>query len=113
VIGVLWQDCPVPIENVLGGVGEGFKVLTHYGIVFNHVITLLSSKVAMNILNNGRFGLGAGSASQLRRMIKQVAEHATTRQQVWARVRWPCDDNVCSPRRVHVHAMSPRTCLEI
>lgn len=36
----------------------------------------------MNILNNGRFGLGAGSASQLRRMIKEVAEHATTRQQV-------------------------------
>eukprot|EP00730_Choanoeca_flexa_P011530 TRINITY_DN27007_c0_g1_i1.p1 TRINITY_DN27007_c0_g1~~TRINITY_DN27007_c0_g1_i1.p1 ORF type:complete len:608 (+),score=192.47 TRINITY_DN27007_c0_g1_i1:124-1947(+) len=59
---IAFEDCPVPVENVLGGVGEGFKV-------------------AMNILNNGRFGLGAGSASQLRRMIKEVAEHATTRQQ--------------------------------
>jgi alkylation response protein AidB-like acyl-CoA dehydrogenase len=31
----------VPVENVLGEVHQGFKV-------------------AMNILNNGRFGLGAG-----------------------------------------------------
>lgn len=40
---VFFENTPVPLENVLGEVGGGFKV-------------------AMNILNNGRFGLGAGSA---------------------------------------------------
>ena len=44
---VYFENTPVPIENVLGEVGSGFKV-------------------AMNILNNGRFGLGAGSGRYLR-----------------------------------------------
>lgn len=34
---VYYEDVKIPIENVLGGEGNGFKV-------------------AMNILNNGRFG---------------------------------------------------------
>lgn len=60
---VHFDNTPVPLENILDAPGKGFKV-------------------AMNILNNGRFGLGAGSASQLRRLIKDVAEHASTRKQV-------------------------------
>lgn len=70
---VFFDNCKVPIENVLGGgpdnrtggeagVGQGFKV-------------------AMNILNNGRFGLGAGAGSQLKRVMAVAAEHATTRKQ--------------------------------
>ena len=39
---VHFENTPIPIENVLGEVGGGFKI-------------------AMNILNNGRFGLGAGT----------------------------------------------------
>ena len=35
-----FENTPVPVENVLGGEGKGFKV-------------------AMMILNNGRFGMGA------------------------------------------------------
>ena len=52
----------MPVENVLGGVGNGFKV-------------------AMNILNNGRFGLGACAAASVKRMISLITEHATTRTQ--------------------------------
>jgi acyl-CoA dehydrogenase family member 9 len=33
----------------------------------------------MNILNNGRFGLGAGAASQVKRMMALVAQHAVER----------------------------------
>ena len=36
-------------------------------------------KVAMNILNNGRFGLGAGAASQVKRMMTLITQHATSR----------------------------------
>ena len=35
---VIFENTPVPVENVIGEVGEGFKV-------------------AMQILNNGRFGM--------------------------------------------------------
>lgn len=59
---VFFESTPVPIENVLGEVGGGFKV-------------------AMNILNNGRFGLGAGSASMIKYLIKLTSEHALTRKQ--------------------------------
>jgi len=59
---VFFENTPVPIENVLGGVNQGFKV-------------------AMNILNNGRFGLGAGAASQVKRMMGLITAHATTRHQ--------------------------------
>jgi len=59
---VFFENTPVPLENVLGGVGEGFKV-------------------AMNILNNGRFGLGAGSGSVIKHMIGLVSEHALQRKQ--------------------------------
>ena len=41
--GTRGQNCPVPVENVLGGVGQGFKV-------------------AMNILNNGLVALTGLSA---------------------------------------------------
>lgn len=43
---VNFENTPVPAENILGEVGDGFKV-------------------AMNILNSGRFGMGSGSAGML------------------------------------------------
>lgn len=52
----------MPIENVLGGVGNGFKV-------------------AMNILNNGRFGMAACLAGTMKGCIKKATEFATTRVQ--------------------------------
>ena len=73
---VFFDNCKVPIENVLGGgpemntggaagVGQGFKV-------------------AMNILNNGRFGLGACAGASLRRVLGVAAEHANSRKQFGA-----------------------------
>ena len=40
-----FDNTPVPMENVLGEVGGGFKV-------------------AMNILNSGRFSMGSSGAGQ-------------------------------------------------
>ncbi|XP_065205014.1 very long-chain specific acyl-CoA dehydrogenase, mitochondrial-like [Planococcus citri] len=59
---VYYEDVKVPVENVLGGVGQGFKV-------------------AMNILNNGRFGMAAGLAGTMRVVTKKAVEHANTRKQ--------------------------------
>lgn len=59
---VYYEDVPIPVENVLGGVGNGFKV-------------------AMNILNNGRFGMGAALAGTQRSALRLAAEHAATRVQ--------------------------------
>ncbi|KAF5290049.1 hypothetical protein FQA39_LY14830 [Lamprigera yunnana] len=59
---VYFEDVKVPIENVLGGVGNGFKV-------------------AMNILNNGRFGMAACMAGTMKACIKKATEFATNRVQ--------------------------------
>jgi alkylation response protein AidB-like acyl-CoA dehydrogenase len=52
----------VPGENVLGGVGQGFKV-------------------AMKILNNGRTGLGGGSVGGMKKLIELSAKQAKERVQ--------------------------------
>lgn len=57
-----FEDVKIPVENVLGQVGEGFKV-------------------AMNILNNGRFGMAASLSGTMATCIKKAAEHASTRVQ--------------------------------
>lgn len=59
---VYFEDCKIPIENVLGGEGNGFKV-------------------AMNILNNGRFGMAATLSGTMRACIQKATEHATNRVQ--------------------------------
>ncbi|XP_077170574.1 very long-chain specific acyl-CoA dehydrogenase, mitochondrial [Paroedura picta] len=52
----------VPVENVLGVPGAGFKV-------------------AMNILNNGRFGMAAAMAGTMRGVISKAVVHAANRTQ--------------------------------
>lgn len=59
---VYYEDVKIPIENVLGGEGNGFKV-------------------AMNILNNGRFGMAMTLAGTMQTCIQKATEHATTRTQ--------------------------------
>ncbi|CAL8072102.1 unnamed protein product [Calicophoron daubneyi] len=59
---VYFEDCKVPVENVLGEVGEGFKL-------------------AVNILNQGRFVMAAGLSGMMRAVIKQTAGHAVRRKQ--------------------------------
>merc|ERR1719411_2089601 len=64
---VYFEDTPIPAENVLGGVGNGFKV-------------------AMQILNNGRFGMAAALSGTQRFAIKKAVEHATQRNQFGGRI---------------------------
>ncbi|XP_020283429.1 very long-chain specific acyl-CoA dehydrogenase, mitochondrial [Pseudomyrmex gracilis] len=59
---VFFEDVKVPAENLLGKEGEGFKV-------------------AMNILNNGRFGMSAALSGTMRYCITKAVNHATQRVQ--------------------------------
>ncbi|XP_052781905.1 complex I assembly factor ACAD9, mitochondrial-like [Mya arenaria] len=59
---VHFDNTPVPVENVIGEVGGGFKI-------------------AMNILNGGRFSMGSSGAGMLKRLIGYAAEHAISRTQ--------------------------------
>ena len=55
---VYFENVPVPVENVLRQPGDGFKV-------------------AMEILNNGRFGMGAALSGTMRSVIQKATDHAT------------------------------------
>ena len=57
-----FDGCKVPKANVLGEVGGGFKI-------------------AMTILNNGRFGLAAGCVGGAKRLIRLAAGYANERTQ--------------------------------
>nr|XP_025861461.1 very long-chain specific acyl-CoA dehydrogenase, mitochondrial [Vulpes vulpes] len=59
---VYFDSVQVPAENVLGEVGSGFKV-------------------AMHILNNGRFGMAAALAGTMRGIIAKAVDHAANRTQ--------------------------------
>uniref|UniRef100_A0A7N8XB82 Complex I assembly factor ACAD9, mitochondrial n=1 Tax=Mastacembelus armatus TaxID=205130 RepID=A0A7N8XB82_9TELE len=59
---VTFDNVPVPLENVIGEVGGGFKV-------------------AMNILNSGRFSMGSSSAGMIKKLIEMTSEYAATRKQ--------------------------------
>ncbi|XP_078065808.1 complex I assembly factor ACAD9, mitochondrial isoform X1 [Mustelus asterias] len=59
---VHFENTKVPIANVLGEVGGGFKV-------------------AMRILNSGRFSMGSASAGMIKKLIEMTAEYACTRKQ--------------------------------
>jgi len=58
---VLFDDVHVPAENVLGEIGMGFKV-------------------AMQILNSGRTGLGGGSVGAMKRLIEESTKQANERK---------------------------------
>jgi len=59
---VYFENVKIPAENVIGQVGEGFKV-------------------AMNILNSGRFGMVAALTGSMKALIEKATEHATNRIQ--------------------------------
>src|SRR5207244_1410553 len=58
---LILNDCPVPVENVLGEIGKG------------HLI-------AFNVLNVGRFKLGAGSVGAARHCIESAIAYARQRK---------------------------------
>ena len=57
-----FKDVRVPAENVLGEPGQGFRV-------------------AMQILNNGRIGLGTGSVGGAKKLLDLAIEHVKERRQ--------------------------------
>uniref|UniRef100_A0A3Q2CGV7 Very long-chain specific acyl-CoA dehydrogenase, mitochondrial n=1 Tax=Cyprinodon variegatus TaxID=28743 RepID=A0A3Q2CGV7_CYPVA len=59
---VYFEDVRVPVDCVLGEVGGGFKV-------------------AMNILNNGRFGMAAALSGTMRGVMTKAIDHAANRTQ--------------------------------
>jgi alkylation response protein AidB-like acyl-CoA dehydrogenase len=59
---VIFEDCEVPVENVIGEVGRG------------HVI-------AFNVLNLGRFNLGSACMGGAKQALKATIDHTLTRQQ--------------------------------
>lgn len=65
---VYFEDVPIPVENVLGGVGDGFKV-------------------AMHILNNGRFGMAAALSGTMKSLVAQAVDHAGARVQFGQKIR--------------------------
>uniref|UniRef100_A0A0L8GP14 Acyl-CoA dehydrogenase/oxidase C-terminal domain-containing protein n=2 Tax=Octopus bimaculoides TaxID=37653 RepID=A0A0L8GP14_OCTBM len=64
---VYFDNVKVPKENLLGEAGEGFKV-------------------AMNILNNGRFGMAACLSGTMKTCIQAAAAHASQRTQFGRRI---------------------------
>jgi len=58
---VYFDNVQVPVENVLGEIGKGYKI-------------------AFNILNIGRLKLGAGTANGARRALDQAARYAGERK---------------------------------
>jgi acyl-CoA dehydrogenase family protein 9 len=61
------ENLKVPVENVVGGLGQGFKV-------------------AMGVLNHGRLGLAAGCVGGAKEAIKASVQHATERVQFKKRI---------------------------
>ncbi|MBB4636104.1 acyl-CoA dehydrogenase family protein [Longimicrobium terrae] len=57
-----FKDVRVPAENVLGEVGDGFKI-------------------AMRVLNSGRQGLSAGAGGGVKQCLRMASEFSRTREQ--------------------------------
>ncbi|XP_077970598.1 very long-chain specific acyl-CoA dehydrogenase, mitochondrial-like [Styela clava] len=64
---VYFEDVKIPVECMLGKEGDGFKI-------------------AMHILNNGRFGMCAGLSGTMQTMIYRAAEHASNRTQFGSKI---------------------------
>lgn len=61
-VQLYFQDCKVPVENILGEIGRG------------HII-------AFNVLNIGRLKLGAATLGGARRALTETIQYAKTREQ--------------------------------
>ncbi|KAM6969827.1 very long-chain specific acyl-CoA dehydrogenase, mitochondrial-like [Aplochiton taeniatus] len=64
---VYFENVKVPLDCVLGEVGGGFKV-------------------AMNILNNGRFGMAAALSGTMKGVIAKAVDHAVNRTQFGSKI---------------------------
>ncbi|XP_034023263.1 complex I assembly factor ACAD9, mitochondrial-like [Thalassophryne amazonica] len=60
---VSFDNVPVPVENVLGEVGDGLKI-------------------AISVLNSARFCMGSATAGMIKKLIEMTAEYVNTRKQL-------------------------------
>ncbi len=65
---IRFKDVRVPAENLIGEPGDGFKI-------------------AMNILNYGRLGLGAASAGLMKQSVDDMEKRASSRKQFGVPIR--------------------------
>jgi len=65
---IAFKNVKVPVENLLGQPGDGFKI-------------------AMTILNYGRLGLGSASAGAMEQSLEDMFKRATTRKQFGMPIR--------------------------
>ena len=65
---IRFKDVQVPVENMIGEPGDGFKI-------------------AMNILNYGRLGLGAASAGLMNQSLQDMAKRGESRKQFGVPIR--------------------------
>jgi len=65
---ITFKEVKVPVENLLGRPGDGFKI-------------------AMTILNYGRLGLGAASAGAMEQSLEDMFKRASTRKQFGMPIR--------------------------
>jgi acyl-CoA dehydrogenase family protein 9 len=65
---ISFKDVKVPVENLIGKPGEGFKI-------------------AMNVLNYGRLGLGAASAGLMQQSLEDMKDRALKRKQFGVSIR--------------------------
>lgn len=81
-----FDNVPVPVENVIGEVGGGFKVrgksvifdgLLGFTDVFLHV-----GQLAMNILNSGRFSMGTCVSGMIKNLIGKLTTRWRSRASV-------------------------------
>lgn len=61
-VSLIFQDCKVPVENVLGEIGKGHRI-------------------AFNVLNVGRWKLGAACMGSCKRIIEFAAKYTKDRKQ--------------------------------
>jgi len=61
-VQLVFEDVKVPLDNVLGEMGKGFKV-------------------AMSVLNSGRLGLASGCVGASRAMMNEAVKYAAERKQ--------------------------------
>lgn len=80
---VIFQDVRVPVANLLGNPGDGFKI-------------------AMTILNFGRLGLGAASAGAMSRSLQDMLSRSLSREQFGRPIRsFPLVQEKLVRARVH------------
>ncbi|MFP4425399.1 MAG: acyl-CoA dehydrogenase family protein [Spirochaetaceae bacterium] len=65
---IRFKDVRVPVENMIGEPGDGFKI-------------------AMNILNYGRLGLGAASAGLMNQSLRDMTKRTESRRQFGVPIR--------------------------